>query len=72
MNESMNPGPFFFFTISCLLDKVAVLVCMDDYVDLDEDYRPNKKEMSDYNPRYKQQRQAETPCVFFVHWLTVA
>ena len=37
---------------------------MDDYVDLDEDYRPNKKEMSDYNPRYKQQRQAETPCVF--------
>ena len=42
--------------LSCLADKVAVLVCMDDYVDLDEDYRPNRKEMSDYNPRYKQQR----------------
>ena len=43
-------------SLSCLAEKVAVLVCMDDYVDLDEDYRPNRKEMSDYNPRYEQQR----------------
>jgi len=36
--------------------KVAVLVCMDDYVDLDDDYRPNKKEISEYNPDFKQHR----------------